>query len=236
MASRCATFSTPAGPLPGAAKVRLHGVDNYTDTIPLAKAMDPTTLVAFEMNGERLPDRHGFPARVVVPGYFGEKNVKWLTRIELTGPEAEGFYEKQGWGPDFKIPTRSRIDQPNEWEWFSLAKMPEGDPAQRRRLRWRSRRFESRGDGGRWQKLGGSEDRLSGHEADLGNLELPLETGRPGRIPVECEGYRWRGYAPASGERARAIFGHERFSRDHGLSRSVVGGTTAVSSVFDFRR
>jgi DMSO/TMAO reductase YedYZ molybdopterin-dependent catalytic subunit len=117
-----------AGPLPGAAKVRLHGVDNYTDTFPLTKALDPTTLVAFEMNGERLPDRHGFPARVVVPGYFGEKNVKWLTRIELTGPEAEGFYEKQGWGPDFKIPTRARIDQPNEWEWFSLAKMPDGIP------------------------------------------------------------------------------------------------------------
>jgi len=117
-----------AGPLPGAAKVRLHGVDNYTDTFPLTKALDPTTLVAFEMNGERLPDRHGFPARVVVPGYFGEKNVKWLTRIELTGPEAEGFYEKQGWGPDFKIPTRARFDQPNEWEWFSLAKRPDGIP------------------------------------------------------------------------------------------------------------
>ncbi len=117
-----------AGPLPGAAKVRLHGVDNYTDTFPLTKALDPSTLVAYEMNGERLPDRHGFPARVVVPGYFGEKNVKWLTRIELTGPEAEGFYEKQGWGPDFRIPTRARIDQPNEWEWFSLAKMPDGIP------------------------------------------------------------------------------------------------------------
>jgi DMSO/TMAO reductase YedYZ molybdopterin-dependent catalytic subunit len=111
-----------AGPLPGAAKVRLHGVDNYTDTFPLVKAMEPTTLVAYEMNGERLPDRHGFPARVVVPGYFGEKNVKWLTRIELTGPDAEGFYEKQGWGPNFLIPTRSRIDQPDDFAWFSLTK------------------------------------------------------------------------------------------------------------------
>jgi len=117
-----------ASPLPGAAKVRLHGVDNYTDTFPLQKAMDPATIIAYEMNGRRLPDRHGFPARVVVPGYFGEKNVKWLTRIELTGPEAEGFYEKQGWGPNFIIPTRSRIDQPNGYGWFSLTNAPNGIP------------------------------------------------------------------------------------------------------------
>ncbi len=110
-----------AGPLPDAAKVVLHGVDNYSDTFSLAKAMDPTTLVAFEMNGERLPDKHGFPARVVVPGYFGEKNVKWLTRIEVAGPDAEGFYEKQGWGPNFMIPTRARIDVPNEWASLGVA-------------------------------------------------------------------------------------------------------------------
>lgn len=122
------TFLHAAGPLPAAAKVRLHGVDNYSDTFPLAKALDPATLVAFEMNGERLPDKHGFPARVVVPGYFGEKNVKWLTRIEVTGLDAEGFYEKQGWGPNFTIPTRARIDQPNEWAWISLAQSSTGVP------------------------------------------------------------------------------------------------------------
>jgi DMSO/TMAO reductase YedYZ molybdopterin-dependent catalytic subunit len=117
-----------ASPLPGAAKVRLHGVDNYTDTFPLEKAMESTTIIAYEMNGERLADRHGFPARVVVPGYFGEKNVKWLTRIELTGMEAEGFYEKQGWGPNFIIPTRSRFDQPDDYTALSLTNQPNGIP------------------------------------------------------------------------------------------------------------
>ncbi|HVF73287.1 MAG TPA: molybdopterin-dependent oxidoreductase [Chthoniobacterales bacterium] len=102
-----------ASPLAGVTKVRLHGVDNYTDTIPFAKTMDPTTLVAYEMNGEKLPDRHGFPARVIVPGYFGEKHVKWITRIEVADETAVGFYEKQGWGPDFIIPTRSRFDEPD---------------------------------------------------------------------------------------------------------------------------
>jgi DMSO/TMAO reductase YedYZ molybdopterin-dependent catalytic subunit len=110
----------PAAPLSNAAKVRLYGVDNYTDTIPLEKAMDPATLLAYEMNGQQVPDRHGYPVRVVVPGYFGEKHVKWLTRIEVTSGEAKGFYETQGWGPDFITPTRSRIDVPDPSAVFSL--------------------------------------------------------------------------------------------------------------------
>jgi DMSO/TMAO reductase YedYZ molybdopterin-dependent catalytic subunit len=107
-----------AAPLPGASRVKLYGVDNYTDTFPLEKAMEPTTLIAFEMNGETLPHRHGFPARAIVPGYFGEKHVKWLTRIEVTGAGAKGFYERQGWGPNFIVPTRSRIDVPANETWI----------------------------------------------------------------------------------------------------------------------
>lgn len=112
-----------AGVLSGAARLRLHGVDNYTDTIPLEKAMKPTTLLAYEMNGEPLPDRHGYPLRLIVPGYFGEKNVKWLTRVEVTDQSAKGFYETQGWGPDFIVPTRSRIDVPEDWTFVSLGKV-----------------------------------------------------------------------------------------------------------------
>jgi DMSO/TMAO reductase YedYZ molybdopterin-dependent catalytic subunit len=110
-------------PLSGAARVRFQGVDNYTDTIPLEKALQPTTLLAYEMNGAELPDRHGYPLRLIVPGYFGEKHVKWLTRIEVTDANAKGFYEAQGWGPDFITPTRSRIDVPDAWSTFSLGKL-----------------------------------------------------------------------------------------------------------------
>jgi DMSO/TMAO reductase YedYZ molybdopterin-dependent catalytic subunit len=112
-----------AGVISGAARVRLHGVDNYTDTIPLEKAMEPTTLLAYEMNGVPLPDRHGYPLRLIVPGYFGEKNVKWLTRVKVTDANAKGFYETQGWGPDFTTPTRSRIDVPEDWMFVSLGKV-----------------------------------------------------------------------------------------------------------------
>ena len=112
-----------AGVISGAARVRLQGVDNYTDTIPLEKAMQPTTLLAYEMNGVPLPDRHGYPLRVIVPGYFGEKHVKWLTRIEVADANAKGFYETQGWGPDFITPTRSRIDVPEYDSGFFLGQL-----------------------------------------------------------------------------------------------------------------
>ena len=85
--------------------------------------MDPTTLLAYEMNGVPLPDRHGYPLRVIVPGYFGEKHVKWLTRIELTDKNAKGFYETQGWGPNFITPTRSRIDVPDYDSRFSISQL-----------------------------------------------------------------------------------------------------------------
>jgi len=102
-----------SGTRDGAVEVVLHGADGYTDTVSFEKAMEPTTLIAYRMNGEPLPQRHGFPARVIVPGLYGEKNVKWVTRIEVVDREAKGFYESQGWGPDFTVPNRSRIDGPS---------------------------------------------------------------------------------------------------------------------------
>ncbi len=51
--------------------------------VPIAKAMEPHNLIAWEMNGAPLPALHGFPARLVVPGWPGSCSQKWLTRIEL---------------------------------------------------------------------------------------------------------------------------------------------------------
>ena len=46
-------------------------------------AMSPYNLLCYEMNGEPLPDRNGFPLRLIAPGWFGIANVKWLKRIEI---------------------------------------------------------------------------------------------------------------------------------------------------------
>jgi len=57
---------------------------------------------------------------MIVPGLYGEKNPKWVTKIELLlgdDPRLKkthgcGFYKEQGWGPNFVVPTHSRIDAP----------------------------------------------------------------------------------------------------------------------------
>jgi DMSO/TMAO reductase YedYZ molybdopterin-dependent catalytic subunit len=110
-----------AKPKPNVTTVLFRAADGYYETFRFEKAMEPTTLVAYEMNGEPLPKRHGFPLRLIVPGLYGEKNPKWLTRIELLD-EADGrlhrrhgcgFYKEQGWGRQGdSIPTHSRFDAP----------------------------------------------------------------------------------------------------------------------------
>ena len=96
----------------GAVEVMLYGADGFTDTFSIEKALDPTTLVVYQMNGEPLPQRHGYPVRIIVPGLFGEKNVKWVTSVEVLDHDGKGFYEQQGWGPNFVVPTRSDFFAP----------------------------------------------------------------------------------------------------------------------------
>jgi DMSO/TMAO reductase YedYZ molybdopterin-dependent catalytic subunit len=108
-----------AGPKPDVVQIVFHGADAYSDDISLELAMRPITLLAYEMNGEPLPMRHGFPLRVIVPGMVGEKSIKWITRIELRDHAAKQFYEKQGWGPRFEINTTSRFDGPDFQKSFA---------------------------------------------------------------------------------------------------------------------
>ncbi len=50
--------------------------DGYTDSIPLSRARETDVLLALKMNGVPLPADHGYPARIIVPGLYGIKNVK----------------------------------------------------------------------------------------------------------------------------------------------------------------
>jgi sulfite oxidase len=85
-----------------AAYVGLTGADhaeeaeppqNYEISIPLAKAIAPEVLLAWEMNGAPLEPVHGAPLRAVVPGYIGARSVKWLERIELRAEPSDGYYQ-----------------------------------------------------------------------------------------------------------------------------------------------
>jgi len=93
-----------AGPSDGAIEVLFTGVDRgveagvpqaYERALPIAEAEHG--LLAYEMNGAPLPPQHGFPLRLVVPGWYGMQNVKWLTRITVLEEPFTGFQNAVGY-------------------------------------------------------------------------------------------------------------------------------------------
>ncbi len=99
-----------AGVGPGANEVILWGADNYSDSFPLAEALRDGAIVAYLQNGEPLTRDHGFPARVLVPGIYGMKNVKWVQQIELADRDYQGYWQTRGWSDVAIVQTMSRID------------------------------------------------------------------------------------------------------------------------------
>ena len=64
--------------------------DRYQKDLPMDKALNPEVLVAFEMNGQPLEKNRGWPARLIVPGWFGTNSTKWLSKLEVQDRRAEG--------------------------------------------------------------------------------------------------------------------------------------------------
>lgn len=89
----------------GAAHVHLLGADappspktpSYLRSIPIERALDPDTIVALRMNGQPLPELHGGPLRLVVPGWTGNHWMKWLRQITVSHEEAPGMYQQTGY-------------------------------------------------------------------------------------------------------------------------------------------
>jgi DMSO/TMAO reductase YedYZ molybdopterin-dependent catalytic subunit len=95
-----------AGVQPGAREVVFRGADGATATHPggarrfersltLDDIRRSEVLLAYAMNGEPLPDEHGYPLRVIVPGWYGVAAVKWLTEIEVIGHTFSGYFQTQ---------------------------------------------------------------------------------------------------------------------------------------------
>src|SRR6266480_5371029 len=101
-----------AGVKAGATKIVFHAADDYIDSIHLTKALEPTTLLAVRMNGQTLPQEHGFPVRMLVPGIYGMKHCKWLTRIEVVNYDYKGYWQQRGWSDAAPVRMTSRIDTP----------------------------------------------------------------------------------------------------------------------------
>ena len=95
-----------AGPHAGATSVVLRGADignvegsaepiSFERGLSLDDARGSEALLAYAMNGEPLPLQHGYPLRVVVPGWYSVTSVKWLTDIEVSASPFEGFFQAQ---------------------------------------------------------------------------------------------------------------------------------------------
>jgi DMSO/TMAO reductase YedYZ molybdopterin-dependent catalytic subunit len=103
-----------AGVLQGATALSLSSADGYSASMTLTQAIDPATLIAYQLDGAPLSQKHGYPARVLGTNTYGMKNPKWLTRIELTRDTRQGFWQQQGWDGEDIVQTMARIDAPGD--------------------------------------------------------------------------------------------------------------------------
>jgi DMSO/TMAO reductase YedYZ molybdopterin-dependent catalytic subunit len=107
-----------AGVQKGAAEIVFEGADagevkdepkspgtiHFARSLPLEKAKQPEILLAYRMNGEELSAAHGFPLRLLVPGWYGMASIKWLTRVIVADKPFQGYFQTL----DYAIFERSR--------------------------------------------------------------------------------------------------------------------------------
>jgi DMSO/TMAO reductase YedYZ molybdopterin-dependent catalytic subunit len=142
-----------AGVHPDASQLVGRSVDGFTAGMPtdwvMNQARDP--MIAVLMNDEPLPQAHGFPARLIVPGLYGYVSAtKWLSDLELTTLEAfDGYWVPLGWAKEAPILTQSRIDTPRDGSTVPAGRIPVAGVA------WAPDRgvtkVEVQVDGGEWQ-------------------------------------------------------------------------------------
>ncbi len=100
------------GVQPGAKWVTWEAEDGFYESIALRDALEQDVMLVYSMNGEPLNYKHGFPLRVLIPGRFGMKQPRWLTKISFTSEEKPGYWANRGWSKTAFIAPLSRIDYP----------------------------------------------------------------------------------------------------------------------------
>ena len=98
------------------ADIGIGAAPDFVRDLPIDKATQRETLLAYEMNGETLPVQHGFPLRAIVPGWEGAYSVKWLTHLQLSNREHEGPFVQAGYRyprtpvfPGAAVPTADTV-------------------------------------------------------------------------------------------------------------------------------
>lgn len=93
-----------AQPHPDAHAITFYSFDGvYTESLTMEQARKSDVLVAYKLNGKPLSQAQGAPLRLVVPGMYGYKFIKWLDRIELVSQPINGYWENNGYDRDAYI-------------------------------------------------------------------------------------------------------------------------------------
>ena len=88
----------------GATEIVFYASDGFSSSLPIERALHPTTLLAFQANGTVLSDFDGGPYRLVVPCKYGYKWVRWITEIEVVDYDYKGYYESRGYSDEADLP------------------------------------------------------------------------------------------------------------------------------------
>ena len=92
--------------------VYFYGDDGYMTSVPMERCRAEFSWLVWGMNGEPLPTDHGAPVRAIIPGLYGMKSVKWLTKMEVADEDTLGYWEQRSWTNTAVVKPMSRIDFP----------------------------------------------------------------------------------------------------------------------------
>jgi DMSO/TMAO reductase YedYZ molybdopterin-dependent catalytic subunit len=136
-----------AGLEPDATEVVFRGSDrgiqgevehDYERALTIEEARRPEVILAWEMNGQPLEPQHGYPLRLIVPGWYGMTSVKWLTSIEAISGRFEGFQQASAYRyqrdeddpgePVSRMRVRSLMNPPGIPDFFTRRRMVDAGP------------------------------------------------------------------------------------------------------------
>lgn len=179
-----------------------HGVErgveqDYARSLPVAEALREDVLLAYEANGVPLPPQHGFPLRLVVPGWYGMAHVKWLRSIEVIDTAFDGYQQRayalrqetgEPGAPLTRIDPRALVSPPGFPDFMSRTRvLPAGEHVLQGRA-WSGwgevdRVQVSTDDGGTWTdaELAPATDRWAWR-----GWTLPWHVTSPGRYVVSA--------------------------------------------------
>ncbi|MEP7287187.1 MAG: molybdopterin-dependent oxidoreductase [Chloroflexota bacterium] len=99
---------------PTATHLKFEAADGYSTSVELKWVTQPGVMMAYEMNGQPLTVKHGFPIRINMPGLYGQKMPRWITHMEFIDSYYKGFWESHGWSDVANVQTNSIIKGPSD--------------------------------------------------------------------------------------------------------------------------